>query len=333
MLYYLPIEKLNIRYTEHLHNDIVSFLDSKPIDYITLSPEIEQYDIRVGSFLDAGFTSRFKMLQLEMLANYYSKHSITSDDVIFFSDLWFPGIEIIPYMNFFFRVKPKIRGIIHAGSFTDTDFCRRMERWAKSFEEIVFDITDKIFVGSEFIKNQIIERRYVDANKIIVTGLPLDSTIRKEVAKDSIQALLNSKEDIVVFNGRNVAEKQPDLFNSLKFRLANKGIKFVNTQLEGFSKEEYYNILKKAKVVVSFALQENFGFGINEAVMFGCIPVLPNRLVYPEFYGSDYLYGTFDECVYMVEDAVKNYIKYLPVLTSVNKFSNTIIDRWFNDLY
>jgi len=34
--------------------------------------------------------------------------------------------------------------------------------------------------------------------------------------------------------------------------------------------------------VVSTAVQENFGISVVEAVRFGCFPVLPRRLSYPE---------------------------------------------------
>ena len=114
------------------------------------------------------------------------------------------------------------------------------------------------------------------------------------------------KEDIVVFNGRNVDEKQPWFFDELTERLHSTGAKFFNTQLHNFSKDEYYDLLSRAKVVVSYALQENFGFGVNEAVYLGCVPVLPNRLVYPEFYTEEYLYNTFDESVNMVDDILDN---------------------------
>jgi hypothetical protein len=35
-------------------------------------------------------------------------------------------------------------------------------------------------------------------------------------------------------------------------------------------------------VVVSTAIQENFGLSIVEAILAGCFPILPNRLSYPE---------------------------------------------------
>jgi glycosyltransferase involved in cell wall biosynthesis len=47
--------------------------------------------------------------------------------------------------------------------------------------------------------------------------------------------------------------------------------------------------------VISTSIQENFGISVVEAVRFGCFPLLPNRLSYPEiipgkFHGAC-LYG------------------------------------------
>ena len=127
-----------------------------------------------GCFLNAAFTSKFKANQLMMIADLYEQDLIRDDDRFFFSDIWFPGIESIAYMNYFHKKTAKITGIIHAGSFTDTDFVRDMERWAKNFEDIVFDISDTIYCASDFIRTDIIKKRMVDPQKLVVSGLPLD---------------------------------------------------------------------------------------------------------------------------------------------------------------
>lgn len=48
------------------------------------------------------------------------------------------------------------------------------------------------------------------------------------------------------------------------------------------SREEYLGWLRQGHIVVSTAIQENFGIAVVEAVRFGCIPLLPARLSYPE---------------------------------------------------
>lgn len=48
------------------------------------------------------------------------------------------------------------------------------------------------------------------------------------------------------------------------------------------NREDYIKFLEKSDIVVSTAVQENFGYSIVEAVKAGCVPLLPDRLSYPE---------------------------------------------------
>jgi glycosyltransferase involved in cell wall biosynthesis len=300
-LIYVPLEHIDQRYTIHLDNDIELYLNKNNVNYIKIKPPlIEKRDLK-GMFLDASGTIKTKSKQINEIAELYDKGLIDNDTTFFFSDLWFPGIESLAYLNYFYKVKPKIKGIIHAGSFTDTDFVRDMERWAKNFEDIIFDICDTIFVASNFIKNDIIKKRIIDERKIKVTHLPLDSTLCKYKN--------NKKENIIIFNGRLCDEKQPWLFDKLFELFKDSGYNFIKTQEENLNKDEYYNLLAKSKGVVSFALQENFGFGIAEAVTLGCIPILPNKLVYPEFYDKEYLYNSFNNCCNLVDKLINNELK------------------------
>eukprot|EP00980_Cylindrotheca_fusiformis_P029975 scaffold24130_cov142-Cylindrotheca_fusiformis.AAC.5 len=62
-------------------------------------------------------------------------------------------------------------------------------------------------------------------------------------------------------------------------------------------RKEYTQWLQKASIVVSTAQHETFGISIVESVYCGALPLLPNRLSYPELfppdqYGNDYLYET-----------------------------------------
>jgi len=60
------------------------------------------------------------------------------------------------------------------------------------------------------------------------------------------------------------------------------------------SREDYENWLSRGSIVISTAIQENFGIAAVEAIRHGCLPLLPNRLAYPEVlpekYHDDFLY-------------------------------------------
>ncbi len=317
---YLPIEHIEQRYTTHLDRDIQEYLDRKKIQYTYLEPTVLSNEIKHGSFLDADNTVYRQLHQFQQLIKLLITDKIDVNETLFVTDIWNFALMAVPYLNFFSGYNLKVQGILHAGSFTDTDFVRQMERVYKGFEESIFDICEKVYVGSNFIKQDVLKKRYVDADKIVVTGLPLDFK-----GIDRYKTNL-PKEDIIVFNGRNVDEKQPYLFELLKQRLPQ--YRYINTQKERLSKDEYYKVLAKAKVVVSFALQENFGYGVQEAVALGCIPIVPNRLAYVEQFTEEYRYNNFDDCVARVNKAMERELSQTSPAVIEN---DKIFDVWFKD--
>jgi glycosyltransferase involved in cell wall biosynthesis len=84
---------------------------------------------------------------------------------------------------------------------------------------------------------------------------------------------------------------RPECFNTARERLEDRIIQF------GFLEErqDYSRILAKGDVIVSTAHHEFFGIAVIEAVRSGCIPVLPQRLSYPELFDNQYLYP--DNCL------------------------------------
>ncbi|GAU99447.1 hypothetical protein RvY_10451 [Ramazzottius varieornatus] len=78
----------------------------------------------------------------------------------------------------------------------------------------------------------------------------------------------------------------PDSLSHLAFSLHRNLLHY------GFlpSKDDYQETLKRADVAVSTADHEFFGVAMLEAAYFGCFPLVPNRLVYPELYEEEHLY-------------------------------------------
>jgi glycosyltransferase involved in cell wall biosynthesis len=81
------------------------------------------------------------------------------------------------------------------------------------------------------------------------------------------------------------------------------------------SKEAYHDWLRKGDIVISTAQQENFGISIVEAIRYGCLPLLPNRLAYPEIlpkaFHVDFLY----------QDQADLIRKLASLLTQLHRFS------------
>ena len=76
------------------------------------------------------------------------------------------------------------------------------------------------------------------------------------------------------------------------------------------SKSEYIEWLQRADLVISTAIQENFGISVVEAIYYGCFPLLPRRLSYPEVlpyeYHSDCLYDGFSDLILKIEEFLQS---------------------------
>jgi len=85
--------------------------------------------------------------------------------------------------------------------------------------------------------------------------------------------------------------QQPAVFTEMKQVLKD------NIQTWGYIEkdEEYREVLRSANVVVSTALHDFQGLAVLEAVAGGCLPVVPDRLAYPQFFQDKYRYPSHIE--------------------------------------
>ncbi len=132
---------------------------------------------------------------------------------------------------------------------------------------------------------------------------------------------------IVIWNHRWEFDKNPDEFFAALYAAQDRGIDFRVALLgENFQfvpkpflaakeklkekivqygfvddRQQYFEWLKKGHIVISTAMQENFGISVVEAMRYGCLPLLPERLSYPEIlpqqFAVDFLYMDFAEFV------------------------------------
>ncbi|XP_035208965.1 glycosyltransferase-like domain-containing protein 1 isoform X1 [Stegodyphus dumicola] len=87
--------------------------------------------------------------------------------------------------------------------------------------------------------------------------------------------------------GETYSEK-PKIFEEAELRLRENIINWGYKE----SKTEYFQVLHSADVAVSTAVHEFFGVSMIEAAYFGCYPLCPKKLAYPEIYPDKYLYNT-----------------------------------------
>ncbi|MGD8963271.1 MAG: DUF3524 domain-containing protein [Desulfobacterales bacterium] len=89
--------------------------------------------------------------------------------------------------------------------------------------------------------------------------------------------LANGAEFHLALLGENF-QAVPKAFGSARERYGKRIVQYGYVQ----SREEYIQWLQRGAIVISTARQENFGIAVVEAIRFGCVPLLPDRLAYPE---------------------------------------------------
>ncbi|THB73246.1 MAG: DUF3524 domain-containing protein [Desulfobacteraceae bacterium] len=82
----------------------------------------------------------------------------------------------------------------------------------------------------------------------------------------------------------------PDVFIEARERFSQELVSYEFLE----SREAYYEWLAKGSIAVSTANQENFGISMVEAARFGAIPLVPDRLSYPEIIPQ----ACHESCVY-----------------------------------
>uniref|UniRef100_A0A1Y1LG02 tRNA-queuosine alpha-mannosyltransferase n=3 Tax=Photinus pyralis TaxID=7054 RepID=A0A1Y1LG02_PHOPY len=79
----------------------------------------------------------------------------------------------------------------------------------------------------------------------------------------------------------------PEIFDEAKEVLKDEIVHFGFVE----NKAEYYKVLQHCHVAISTARHEFYGVSMLEACFYGCFPLVPNRLVYPEIYPSQCIYS------------------------------------------
>lgn len=335
MLHVVPVEPLEQRYTAQWLKWSTEELMAAGVSFRHILPHSTYTEIKSGQFLDVIGTNEYKAQQLQQLCLDIREGRICAGDTIMFHDLWFPGIEMLFYIRDALSLKLNICGIIHAGTYDPHDYLtqRGMTRWAKRMERAWLNEVDLIFVSTQRHAELLLQTRIRSSRDIAVTGLPMMS---RDFPEPPLS--VSAKENLVVFPHRITPEKQPHLFEELRRDFGGEGLfdwLFVCSKdvPENKSKMEYYKWLGRGKVAVSFALQETWGIGMQEAAYMGCVPLVPDRLVYPDIYPPDLLYNGYADLCHKLQwvmdeyDLIVTAPRYVHWLQTLQEYNNGAIKR------
>ena len=316
-LYIITLEPIEKRYTKQWY-DYWKKGFSKNFSVTYIDGPLMSDEIKEGRFLDINGTNIWKAEQVKKASELFAKKKIKDGDIFLFMDSWHFGITAIKYMAQLAGINIKMFGYWHAGTYDPNDFVAQagLKKWAMYNEAGWFNALDGSFVATEFHKELILKTHspFIKSKNIHVVGFPMDwiKYIEKEIGK--IKKV--KKEDIVVFPHRLDKEKCPEVFDKLAKDLPQ--YKFIKTLEVTKNKKEYYELLQRAKIVFSASTQETYGIGTVEALMLGCVPVLPNRLTYKEMYWPLCLYSNYQHA--------KTRIKTFMIRVGQNKTFDLILE-------
>lgn len=309
-IFYCGLEPYNDRYTLQLTKWNTNVFDIKNIDYKVVEGQIKSSEIKTGQVLDAHGRTYYSLTQIANIVQMMYNGEIDSDSVIFFEDMFTPGIESIFYImdQLPKDKKPKIFVRCLAQTIDPDDFVNKlnMTKWMKHFELMVASSVHGVLVASEemipFIRNAGWK------SNIYVTGLPF--------GKDEVKSRVSIKEwkerkNRVVFASRLDEEKQPHFYldlikyyrqnikSNVEFAILSGGnIKSNNPEVlkkileakesgelkiyDKLSKNEYYELLTDSKVLFNCALQDWVSNTISEADALETNVLFPAYRSFPE---------------------------------------------------
>lgn len=308
-IWHLPIEPITDRYSEQWARWFPSRMMAGGHTCFTLGGYSFTDGIEQGEFLDVLGTNHYKATQLALFTQQLHGGGVRDGDWVFLADAWSPQVISLAYMRDLGRVKFKIAGCLHAGSWDAWDLLGQTFAvgavWGPPFERALMEALDVVFVATQSHRDMIYSRDLIpQSDRVIVTGFPLYA---EEWAEHALEWEHRPKR--VVFPHRLAREKAPEVFDDLRSTYQQlypyDEVEWVRTRDVCSTKDEYYEVLGGARVAFSSALQETWGIAMLEAASLGCHPVVPDRLSYRELYEPEYRYRSVAQAARIVHTALQ----------------------------
>jgi len=329
-IYIVDIEAVDTRYTkqwkEHLPKQLKRATNN---DVEVISGGETPQATTPGAFLNFGGTNVYKSKQLEKIGEMFCAGTINDGDYFLYTDAWNPTVIQLRYMAELLGVDIRVGGLWHAGSYDPQDFLGRLignKPWVRNAERSMFDCYDDNYFATQFhinlftqtFKNKNdpnLDNRHINEDKIKRVGWPMEYLA---TSLDSYKGM--PKEDIILFPHRIAPEKQVDIFHDLATALPQ--YEFIVCQERELTKNEYHNLLGRAKMIFSANLQETLGISWYEGLLVDCIPMVPDRLSYSEMANLEFKYPSIwtknfaqykkfkDQVVDKIVDYMENYNEY-----------------------
>ena len=357
----MGLEPYEGRYTLQLQDWSTAAFEKRGIEYVVVPGTTidDTKAISVGQVLDAHGRSYFGMSQLMNLVQMMRNGECTGKDVVFFEDMFQPGIESLPYIMC--QIPEEQRPTVYlrclAQAVDPDDFVHvwGMSKWMSLYEQMCNEIPNVNILATN--------EEMVAHMRIANWTAPIYNISGLSFGKEEVQSRVNNnikpwaeRSDRVVFAARFDQEKQPDFFMDIiedikqthphvEFAVLSGGPLRSNNQkyldrafalesegkltiLKDLKKNDYYNIVNDSKVMFNCALQDWVSNTVSEADTLGCNVVYPAYRSFPETFANDYtrLYIPWSK-----ENACKKILKGINEpnanMGKISDWTNGTIDR------
>ena len=360
-LFYMGLEPYKARYTLQLQDWNEAVFKRRGIDYVIVPGETLSNDqaIVTGQVLDAHGRTYFGMSQLMNLVRMMKAGEVTNEDVVYFEDMFQPGIESLPYImdQVPASMRPCIAVRCLAQSIDPDDFVHvwGMQDWMAAYEKMVDKFADIVLASNEEMAMHM---------KVAGWQAPIYNISGLAFGKAEVQGRVanikpfNERKKRVVFSARWDQEKQPDFYMDLieeyhrrnpstdvefcicaggKLKSNNHSYMERTRQLEevgvltihqDLEKNDYYNIVNDSRVVFNCALQDWVSNTVSEADALGCNVLYPAYRSFPETFSND---ATRMYVPWSIDDAINKLNVLLNAPSSrlgmISDWTDATIDR------
>ena len=321
-LIYMGLEAYQERYTLQLTEWNRRVFERRGVDtvYVPGLTLDNSQRISVGQVLDAHGRSYFSMSQMMNLVRLMQQGDVTSEDVVFFEDMFQPGIESLPYImdQIPSNQRPRVFVRCLAQSVDPDDFVHvwGMSRWMGLYEAMVNEFATGVLATNE---------EMVAHMRIAGWRAPLYNISGLAFGKSEVQGRIGGADKIKPFAQRSIRvgfaarfdqEKQPGFFMDLvelmhressldiEFAIYSGGTLRSNRDeyvrrardmqkqgtlkiYENLTKNDYYNLLNDTRVLFNCALQDWVSNTVSEADALGCNVLYPAYRSFPETFAND----------------------------------------------
>ena len=320
-LFYCGLESYQARYTLQLTEWNRRVFEKRGLDVVYVQGETldNTNAISVGQVLDAHGRSYFSMSQMMNLVKLMREGQVTSDDVIYFEDMFTPGIESLPYIMDQIPESQRPRVFVRclAQAIDPDDFVHvwGMAKWMSTYEQMVnCFVTGVLATNEEMVAHMRIANWTAPIYNISGLSFGKEEVLERIGGRDKLKPF-DQRQMRVVFGARFDQEKQPDFFMDLieKVRADHPNIHFAVLQggplrsnnpryinrardlqarghleiHENLKKNEYYAIVNDSRVLFNCALQDWVSNTVSEADTLGCNVLYPAYRSFPETFAND----------------------------------------------